>query len=806
MEENNFNQNSESDSQIRAFFEIFLTRKKWFILSVFVGFLLTYIYLRYAIPQYKATTTILVKDENRGGIMSELASFVDLNKATGVKNNIDNEIEILRSRALVERTVSKLNLNISLIEKGKIINSDIYKNRPIEINYLQNNLGIHKPVELSLIFSPSDRKTFELLADEKTHDLKKVFKSNRRVFRYGELIETNYGDIIINKTSEYDRFFKESDYPVVLKINTLNEAVDDYLSRLTVRLYNPKSSVVELALVDPVKERAEDFLNTLFYIYNEKAIEQKNFVFKNTSKFIDNRLLIITEELGRVEQDVENFKRSNKLTNIDSEAELFLQGTSDYSKKIVELDIQLNVVVSMLEYMKKGNNSDLLPTNIIQSSSEASKLIDSYNQLILDRNRIAKSASGTNPFLIKMNQQINSLRLNVVSSLDRLKSTILIQKNKLNGKEGSLMSKIARIPTQERQFRVIARQQKVKEELYLFLLQKREETAISLATKEPNGNVIDIARASKYPISPNKALSYMVALVLGLLIPFTIIYVLNLLDTKVKSSADILGKVKVPFLGNIPKSSSTEGKLISATSRSSTDEALRIVRTNIDFVVSDVDSNFAKTIFSTSTVPGEGKTFISSNLALSFAQLGKKVLLIGMDIRKPKLYEYFTIPNKDKGVTNYLSTPDADVHDYLIKQDGYDCFYVFPSGVVPPNPADLLSKDKVNTMFEILKKEFDYIIVDTAPVGLVADTLLVANHADAVIYVVKANQLDKSMLKLPEKLYLEKKLPNMAIVLNYTEKGNAYGYGYGYGYGEDTIVKRSILKKIFDFIFSKQGF
>jgi len=419
-----------------------------------------------------------------------------------------------------------------------------------------------------------------------------------------------------------------------------------------------------------------------------------------------------------------------------------------------------------------------LPTNIISGTGDAAGLINSYNQLVLDRNRILKSATLENPTVVKLDQEITSLKANVIASLKRMQSTLAIQKRNLSSQEGLMNSKIEKVPGQERQFRAIARQQKVKEELYLYLLQKREETAISLSATEPNAKVIDAAKASKIPVSPKKNIIYLAALLLGLLIPFGIIYLMDLLDTKIKSRLDLEGKTPIPFIGDVP-TSDTPQTIIKSESRTSSAEALRIIRTNLDFMLSKVPDGLAQTIFLTSTFPSEGKTFVSVNLAGTFALSGKKVLLVGMDLRNPRLNEYLTLP--ERGVTNYLSSKDLKLDDLIVKQEGFEDFHVLPAGVIPPNPAELLMGKKVDEMFDTLKKQYDYIIVDTAPVSLVTDTLLVAKHADCFIYVVRANFLEKRMLSIANSLYKEKKLPNMCMLLNDTDSTKGYGYGYGYG-------------------------
>jgi tyrosine-protein kinase Etk/Wzc len=769
-------ENLEQELNLRAILDKYLQHWRWFFLGILISLSIAFVYLRYLIPQYQASTTILVKDEKKGGMLSELSAFADMGLGGGIKSNVDNEIEILKSRTLVESTVKKLNLNIALIVKGKIINSEIFEKLPIKLDFINKKSSFYD-VKANLKFLELTSNTFQI-GNEFKDDTTKIVLGNKKIFRYGELIKTNYGDLIINKSTNKQYQFKNGDKSITIVINPIENIVESLRTRLKVTPLSKTSSVVELSVVDPVMKKAEVFLDNLVQIYNEDAVADKNFISENTSQFIANRLKLITQELDGVEQDVETFKKSNNLTDIESEAKLFIEGSSEYNKKVVEAEIQLNVVNSLLAYMKKSSNSDLLPTNLIDNGSDASGLINSYNQLVLDRNRILKSATEANPTVLKLDQQISSLKSNVYSSLVRLQSNLNIQKTGLHSNESVLNSKIGKIPVQERQFRVIARQQKVKEELYLYLLQKREETAISLSATEPNARVIDAAKASKIPVAPKKNIIYLGALLLGLLVPFGVIYFLDLLDTKIKSRLDLDSKTSIPFIGDVP-TSDFPNEIIKSESRTSSAEALRIIRTNLEFMVSKVDENLAKTIFLTSTFPKEGKTFVSVNLAATFALSGKRVLLIGMDIRNPKLDEYLVLP--DQGVTNYLSSKDLNIEDLIIKQKGFENFFVLPAGIIPPNPAELLMSKKVDALFKNLKTQYDYIIVDTAPVSLVTDTLLIAKHADCFIYVARANFLEKRMLSIPNSLYKERKLPNMCILLNDTDSTKGYGYGYGYG-------------------------
>lgn len=771
------NDEIENEFQLRPFLDKYLTHWKWFLLAVFISLGIAYTKLRYTIPQYNASIKILIKDEKKGGMLSELSAFSDIGIGRG-GNNVDNEIEILKSRTLIEATVKKLNFNISLLAKGKFVTNEIYQHKPIEISFTNKLAGFEQASNL-LKFDGKSSNLFaieEVTADDSGNS--DFFLNKKETYQYGELIPTKIGNMKIDRPYNEMNNSNNAKVEYLIAISPVESVASSYKGRLNIATVNKSTNILELSLQDPVTAKAEDFLNELVVVYNDNAVKDKNYISDKTSKFIDERLILITEELGGVEQNVERFKTSNKLTDIGTEAELYISGSSEYNKKNIDIDIQLNLVNSLLDYVKKGKKTDLLPSTLDIGDANASGLISSYNQLILDRNRLIKSASSDNPSIVKMDQEINSLHTNLISSLQQLKSNLNIQKRDLNTQEGLLDRKIQKIPGQERLYRVIERQQKVKEGLYLYLLQKKEETAIALSSTEPNVRVVDAAKGGGGPVSPNRKNIYLTAFILGLLIPLGIIYLLDLLDTKVKSRLDIEGKLNVPFIGDVPTSDS-HSEIIQSESRTSSAEALRIIRTNLEFMVNTVPDGQAKTIFMTSTFPKEGKTFVSVNLAATFALSGKKVLLIGMDIRNPRLDEYVTLP--DRGVTNYLSSKDLNLEDLIVKQKGYEDFYILPAGVIPPNPAELLMSKKVDILFTTLKKQYDYILVDTAPVSLVTDTLLIAKYADCFVYVVRANVLEKRMLAIPSNFYKENKLPNMCMLLNDTDSTKGYGYGYGYG-------------------------
>jgi len=772
---------------IREQLDKYLIHWRWFLIAIIIGISLAFLYLRYTAPTYQASASILVKDEKKGGILSELSVFADLGLGGAMKSNVDNEIEILKSRTLAESTIERLNLNISLFAKENIMDRDVYEFSPIKVTFI-NKSDLFKDSRVALNCKLLTPQRFSL----ETAGEKEIFVlSSQKDFKYGERIPTKIGTLVIEKTPFYKKNHTEGFESIRIVISPLDDVTDNFRKKMKVEAINKTSSVVNISISDPVAKKAEDFLNKMIEIYNQNAADDKNSISEITSKFIANRLSLITQELDGVEQNVESFKKNHQLTDIESDAKLFVQSSTEYDKKGVETEIQLNVVKSLLDFIKQSTNSDLLPANVIVDKGDASGLITSYNQLVLDRNRILKSATEENPAVLKLDQQIMALKSNVTASLSRMQANLQIQNHDIKLQENILSNKIGKIPVQERQFRVIARQQKIKEELYLYLLQKREETAISLSATEPNARVIDAAKAEKNQIAPKGKIIYLAGALFGLLVPFGFIYVDDLLDTKIKSKLDLEGKTPIPYIGDIPTSNS-KSEIIKSESRSSSAEAIRIVRTNLEFMLNKVTSGQAKTIFVTSSFSGEGKTFIAVNLAATFALSAKKVLLVGMDIRNPKLEEYIEIPSL--GVTNYLSSDDANIQDYIVKYKGFENFFILPAGIVPPNPADLLMGTKVNSLFEELKKQYDYIIVDTAPVCLVTDTLLIAENANTFAYVMRAEKLEKRMLSVVNSIYKEKKLPNMCLILNDTNSAKGLGYGYGYGVN---IEKKAWYKRFF---------
>ena len=786
LKEQYFDEDKTESINLREQIELYLIHWKWFALGVFLMLVGAYLFLRYSTPVYKATSVIMLKDEYRGGAANELSVFSDLGVLKGTKDNAENEMEILRSRTLSEKVVEKLQLNISYLKDGKIKSSDLYKNSPVNIDVVDLTEESKLYTSLRLEVKGIDNNNYHLFFQEKKID----------EYKYGDTIVNNLGKFVINKDKEN---FPNEGFNITIILQSIKKTAQSYRAQMQINPLGKYTSVLELTMLHSNKEKAEDYLNTLVELYNSEGIADRRFVSENTLEFLSKRLDVLADELEEVESEAEKFKKENRITDILTETKVWVENASEFEKKYIDINNRIeiidNVITGFIDEDTKGKSFPML--DALTSDPSLATAIEEHNRQILYRNSLARSAGPENSKIKQLDLQIEAYKKAIRGNLTQLKSNLLITRAEINKQRGSLSGRIGSIPTLEKEFKGIGRQQGVKNALYLYLLQKREETEISIVATAPNAKIIDYAQSSDAPVSPKRNMIYLAALVLGILIPFAIIYLINLMDTKVKSRFDVEQLLTVPFLGDVPHSESNE-EIIKPDSRSGSAEALRIIRTNMEFILSQVPKDRAKTVFITSTLPKEGKTFVAVNLAGTFALSGKKTLLIGMDIRNPKLSDYLKLPSK--GLTSYLASNDVDLDSIIVKQEGYKEFYVMPPGIIPPNPAELLMSTKIAEMFEYLKAKFDYIIVDTAPVSLVTDTLLIAQNADAFVYVIRENYLDKRMLHIPQKLYKEKKLPNMSVLLNdtYSRKGYGFGYGYGYGYGIEE-EKKPWYKKFFSF-------
>ena len=524
---------------------------------------------------------------------------------------------------------------------------------------------------------------------------------------------------------------------------------------------------------------------------------------QKTAEFIDERIGIISKELGSTEESLETFKRNAGITDLTSEAQIALTGNAEYEKKRVENQTQINLVEDLRRYMR-GNEYEVLPGNIGLQDAGLVAQIDRYNEMLVERKRLLRTSTENNPTIINLDTSIRAMKMNVDVTLDRTLQGLLITKADLDREASRFSRRINEAPGQERQFVSIARQQEIKSGLYLLLLQKREENAITLAATANNAKIIDDAIADEIPVSPKGKMIYLIALVLGVGIPVGVIYLINLTKFRIEGRSDVEKLTSLPIVGDIPLTDEKQGAIaVFENQNNLMSETFRNIRTNLQFML----DNDKKVILVTSTVSGEGKSFISANLAISLSLLGKKVVIVGLDIRKPGLNKVFNIPRKEIGITQYLANPENNLMDLVQLSDVSKNLYILPGGTVPPNPTELLARDGLDKAIETLKKNFDYVILDTAPVGMVTDTLLIGRVADLSVYVCRADYTHKNEYTLINELAEKDKLPNLCTVINgldlkrrkygyyygYGKYGKYYGYGkrygYGYGYGEQSHTK-----------------
>lgn len=760
----------------------------WFIISVILCILIAFIYLRYSTPVYHSKATIIIKDEKRGGVMSELSSFEDMGILSGMStNNLDNEIGILWSRKLITNVVEALQLNVRYFIEGEIKDIELYNNIPLEVKILSKDDQVLAIGHAYEIYKSAD-KNLKII----NKVTKKSIEAN-----YGEPVDLDFGTLVFERQRVDSLYDFTAEKPLRVHFTSSSKSAGAYREKINVELTSKNSSFIELGLDDPIKERGRDVLDQLIFEYNKQSIEDKNLVAKNTAKFIEGRLNIITEELDSVETGKENFKEVNQLTNIEAESELFINNASEFNKELQKVNTQLQLSEAMIEYVNSDNDTELLPVNLGVKGEGLNSVINEFNQLVLRHNRILRNSSEKNPVVITLSNEIEQVRANVLQGLRRMNTNLEIIKADLAEEATALKSRISSIPSKEKKYRGIERQQNIKEALYLFLLQKREETSLSLAVTAPKAKIVDRAFTGYEPVSPKKNIILLIALVLGIVIPFIIIYFKYLLDNKVNDQDDLEDATyDIPLAGEIPRLGSKDNELIQKNDLSVLSEAFRILHTNMQYLLeAKEDKSLADMIFVTSAIKGEGKTFVSFNLALTLANVGKKVLVVGADLRNPQLQRYAEETKDSNGISEFLVDPDLELNE-LIKPSGlHGNLDLLLSGIIAPDPARLWRTDRAELLFKELKTNanYDYIIVDTAPVMLVSDTFLINHNADLSLFVVRAGYTEKRLLDFVNDSKADGKLKDIGFVLNDVKIAN-YGYGnkYGYGYG---VEKQSFWQR-----------
>ena len=780
MTEYNENIERESTSSLPRFtlydfVQLILSNWYWFALSIIVCCLCAAFYLRRTAPVYQRSASVLVKDSRKGSA-AEVIAFSDIMGGMG-RRSVDNEVYILQSRRLMEEVVKRYDLGTNYSVSGRIRTSDIYGSTPLLVKFITA--------------APSDAGSFKYtikrdgkVAIEDFRDREGEEQSFKATAEVGDTITTPLGKIVFVPTPYIDQY---TDKRVNVTKYPLNEITEAYRKRLQCNITDKMASVINISMTDVVPKRAEDVINGIIDAYNADAINDKREISNLTEKFINERLLTLGQELNVADDEIASFKKENRIYSPQEEASLSAEEIARLKKESMSLEGSLEIAQYILDYVRNdASGSSLIPAATVSMSGASSALasqIDMYNTNVLNYQRLLAESSENSPVIMDLKAQISSVRGAIITSLESHIEGLKLQIANVSSEQRKADSRMTSSPTKEKELLSITRQQKVKEELYIYLLTKLEENALTGATAESNARVIDLAYGSNRPISPRSMMIYLMALVIGAIIPFVILYIMELLNTTVRSRREVEEALSAPFLGDIPR---FEGKadynvVVKENSRDVISEAFRILRTNINFM--SVDRNM-QVITLTSSIPHSGKTFISTNLAMTLAISGKKVLLMDLDLRRRTLSKQMGHRNDRRGLTSYLSGTLSSLNDAISKTSLHDNLDMMYAGPQPPNPSEMLMSQRVDAMMAELRKMYDYIIIDNVPAMAVADAMIIDRFVDLTIYVVRQGNLDRRQLPDIEQLYREKKFNNMAIVLNgVSHNRSSYGYGYGYSYG-----------------------
>ena len=761
MQTNSTNGRNDQDINIIDILMFLLSKWKWFVISIIVFGGLAWFHYARTPKTYFRSATVIIKDPSNKISSAGLDRYDNyINKV-----NVANEILQFRSKKLMRDVVSRVSADIDYKVKEGLQMTELYKKSPVSVRFLETTPEMH----LNIVVTPLDSSKV-MVSDFGSDESDKKWTVPMK-----DTVNIEGVKLVVAPTNYYTDSWKGEHIHITK--NPMSSVVGYFISSLGIRQEEDEASILTLSLKDRSAARAEDVLNMLISVYNEEAINDKNQVAINTAEFINERLIIIESELGGVESHLESFKRENRIVDIATTAGMYVGESQKYNTNVMELETQLRLATYIKDYLTDPTREiDLIPANTGISDMNIESQIAQYNTIKLRRDKLIEDSSEKNPVVEELNTSLRAMKQSIIRAVDNMIVSINVRRNDAQSRESQAQSRVSSIPTKERQMLSIERQQKIKESLYLFLLNKREENALSQAMVDNNARVIDGASGPNAPIAPNRNKIMLLGLLLGLAFPGVIFLMIMFLDTRIRTKKDIQGKVTAPFLGVIPEQDKENENLIS--------EAFKIVRTNMSFL-SRKDRKI-QVIMCTSFSSGDGKTFVSLNLANSFISARKKVVLVDLDIRKGTLTAHFSKHSHHhaQGVTNYLADTDLRLGDIISSDTGVEGLDLIPSGSIAPNPAELLMDERLDEMFKELRNRYDVIITDSVPVGLVADATIANRVADLTLFVVRAGRLDRRQLPDIEAMYQERKLTNMSLLLNGADfHHHGYGYGYGYGYG-----------------------
>ena len=752
------------------FIRLILPNWYWYLASLIICLSGAVLYLKTTPPQYLRTATVLVKDSRKGS-GTEVTAFSDIMGGIG-RRSVDNEIHIFKSRRLMESVVKRYDLTTEYAIEERLRTTDIYGRSPMLVKFTdEHNDAVG---------------SFKYRVDRDGNVLLSGFNDDESfsaLVAPGDTIATPLGNISLIATP-YANDLSE----VTVSKRALNNVVETYRSKLKCEIADKQASIINISMTDEVPRRAEDVINGIIDAYNLDAIGDKQEISRLTEQFINERLVSLSEELNLADEEVADYKKDNHLYNPATEATMSAEEIQQLKNNALSLEANLEMAKYIHSYVTEGDDDmRLIPASTALASGASNILtsqIEAYNSHLLEYQRLASVEHSNNPMLVELRAQLIAMRATIISSLDSHIATLNLQIEQVNREQMKADNRIEGSPHKERELQSIVRQQKVKEELYIYLLTKLEENALTGATAESNARVIDTAYGSDKPVSPRRMYIYAIALLVALLVPFAILYILEMLNTKVRSRRDIEEVVTAPFLGDIPYHSGKHerGNVVREESRDAVSEAFRMLRANLSFMAI---SESVKVIMATSSIPHSGKTFISTNLAATLAATDKSVVLVDLDLRRRTLSKQMGHRNDRRGVTSYLTNTIGSLNDVIIKDEieGVDTIF---SGPQPPNPTEMLMSKRMKEFIEELRARYDYVIIDSVPAMAVADAVVIDSLVDLTLYVIRDGNLDRNQLPDIERLHKEKRIHNMGVVFNGVKQSkHGYGYGYGYGYYSD---------------------
>ena len=749
----------------------------WIALSVLVCLACANLYIRYKTPNYKISARVLVNDEKKGAGLSGGGDLLgDLGGLLGTKSTVDNEAEILKTRYLMEQVVKDMNLNITYYRKGTLKKVELYE-------------------------SPYQVKVVAAADTIKATDVEVSFLKNNQVAVSADGIDTL---VALDRSFTIPfvgvvQVIKGSAVPVLdekyaFNIMSVDSKVIALMDAITVEVKNKQVTIIDLSLTHAIPKKGEDILSKLIEKYVQANLTDKNEVADSTVKFIQNRLAYIGGELGGLEGNIQNFKQENNLADMTEQSKLLVQTTGQYVNDLGKIETQISILKSLQDYLKdEGKNKRVLPSSLIPADLVFNGAVEKYNSLTLERARRLIGVTEANPGIQLMDKEIANARADIESNISTTLDGFLITRNRINGQMKKAEGQVRNVPKVERNYLNLARQQQIKQELYIFLMQKSEETAISKTSNIANSKTIDPPKSEVKPFSPKRMVVYLFGLVAGLVIPLGLMYVKDLLNDKIQTKEDIIRITPVPIIGEISHDEGNDNMVVANSSRSAISEQFRALRTNLSFFFKNSDE---KVILLTSSMSGEGKSFVAINLGQILALTGKKVLLMELDLRKPGLSAKLEISNPI-GFTNYVTSPELTSNDIVKPLKIQENLFVVSSGPIPPNPAELLLSERTKTLMQELKQQFDYIIIDAPPVGIVTDAQLLASYSDVCLYLVRQNYTLKQQLNIVDDLSKSQKMKGLSIVVNDIKATKGYGYGYSYGNYDVSGKELGFFSKLF---------